>query len=53
MKNFNMGVHWKMYKGGLPKNGGLRQFVDLRGGLVKKKGVFLRGVDTTVFTVTF
>ena len=31
------------YIGGLPKKGGLGQFVDLRGGLARKGVVFLRG----------
>ena len=55
MKNFNIfGVHWKIrLLGGILKNqyiggdclkgGGLGQFVDLRGELNKKDGVFLRG----------
>ena len=41
------------YIGGLPKKGGLGQFVDLRGGLGKKGGgVFEGGVDTLMPTMT-
>ena len=58
MKNFNIfGVHWKIWLlggglrktdiegGGLPKNGGLGQFADLRGGAWQERGggVFERG----------
>ena len=36
----------------MPKKGGLGQFVDLNGGLAKKRGVFLRGsVDTAMYTM--
>ena len=36
----------------MPKKGGLGQFVDLNGGLAKKRGVFLRGsVDTAMHTM--
>ena len=39
--DFLGGVHEKpIYKGELPKKGDLEQFVDLRGSLVKKTGVF-------------
>ena len=55
LKNFNiMGVHEKpIYSGELPKkDGGLREFADLEGGLPKKRGVmFLRGVDTQMHTM--
>ena len=39
--------------GGLPKKGGLGQFVNLRGGLGKKEedGVFEGGVDTPMHTM--
>ena len=48
LKNFNiMGVHEKpIYSGELPKkDGGLREFADLEGGITKKEGgdVFERG----------
>ena len=49
-----MGVHEKpIYSGELPKkDGGLREFADLEGGLTKKEGVmFLRGVDTQMHTM--
>ena len=40
------------YRGGLPKTGGLGQFIDLRGGLERKRGVFLRGeVDNPMHTM--
>ena len=41
-------VHKKLiYRGELPKKGGLGQFLDLKGGLAKKRRVvFLRGADT-------
>ena len=38
------GLEKPIYRGGLPKKGGLGQFVDLRGGLARKRGVvFLMG----------
>ena len=38
-------------RGGLSKKGGLGQFVDLKGGLARKRLVmFLRGVDAPMLT---
>ena len=41
------------YIGGIAKKGGLGQFVDLRGGLARKRGggVFEGGVDTPMHTI--
>ena len=66
IKNFNIfGVHWKIwllrvrghkkpiYRGGLPKKGGLDSLlIQGGGGLARKRGVvFLRGVDTPMATM--
>ena len=40
------------YIGGIAEKGGLVQFVDVRGGLVKKeRGRYRRGIDTLMFTM--
>ena len=63
MKNFNMGIHWRIrflrgvtkneYVRGNPLKGGLGQFGDLGEGLMKKRWVlFLRGgVNTPMHTM--
>ena len=44
MKNFNIFIYF-IYKGVLPKKGGLTQFVDLRGAWQERRGgVFERGL---------
>ena len=40
------------YRGGLPKTGGLGQFIDLRGAWKEREGVFLRGeIDNPMHTM--
>ena len=57
IKNFNIinifrGVHKKpIYRGELPKKGGLGQFADLRGAWQKRGGVFLSGGLIPQFTL--
>ena len=40
-----------IYRGVLHKKGELGQFADLKGDSAKKRGVFLRGVDTLMHTM--
>ena len=58
-----LGVHWKIwflglvlkkktiYRGECLKKGGLGEFADLRGGLVKKGVMFLRGIDNQIYVM--
>ena len=41
-------------EGGLPKKRGLGKFVDLRGGLARKReGCFRGGIDTPMYTISY